>query len=121
MQEHAHITHRRPLPGGRTTVFNGNEWSARVDVGGAARITVAGRLVGGRGAAPAPWDLIRALVAGHDVILELAGACQVDAAGLGILADLRRHVSAGDNTLTVVAQDSRVRRLLALVGLPRLE
>lgn len=66
---------------------------------------------------PAQWDRIRALVAGHDVILELAGACQLDAAGLGVLAGLRRHLSAGDNTLTLVAHDPRTRQLLALVGL----
>lgn len=81
-------------------------------------IVVSGRLMAGHGVDPAMWARVRTSTEGRDVAIELRGPCQIDAAGLGVLASLRHAVTARGHRLTVVADDSRLRRLLAVCGMP---
>lgn len=103
--------------GGSAAVIDHNGCRLQVAEDGTV-ITVSGRLMVGHGVVGATWASLRTSTEGRDVIVELRGACQLDAAGIGVLASLRQAVTARGHRLTVVADDPRVRRLLAVCGMP---
>lgn len=118
MRSHLDDSQREaPADGNTATLMVHNGCRIQVAESGSV-IAVSGRLMAGHGAEPAVWAQVRTSTEGRDVAIELLGSCQLDAAGLGVLASLRHDVTARGHRLTVVADDSRLRRLLAVCGMP---
>lgn len=65
---------------------------------------------------------VRALLRGgeRDVVLDLAGVTNIDAAGLGELVRAHNMASAVNGTVHVVNAGARVRQLIELAGLGEL-
>lgn len=79
-------------------------------------LRVSGRLVDPRPATPEWHDCLRRLSAA-DVRVDLGAVTEIDARGLGMLAELTRQTRAGGGHLSVVSASPRVRRLLRLTHL----
>ncbi len=79
-------------------------------------LRVSGRLVDARPTAPDWHDCLQRLSAA-DVRVDLGAVTEIDARGLGMLAELTRHTRAGGGRLSVVSASPRVRRLLRLTHL----
>jgi anti-anti-sigma factor len=79
-------------------------------------LRMSGRLVD-----PAPrsveWDAAVRRAAGAHVCVDLAGVTQMDARGLGMLADLVRDARASGGSMSVLYANARVRRLLDITRL----
>ncbi len=79
-------------------------------------LRVSGRLVDPRPAAPGWHDCLQRLSAA-DVRVDLGAVTEIDARGLGMLAELTRQTRASGGRLSVVSASPRVRRLLRLTHL----
>lgn len=118
MRSHLDDSQRGASADGNTaTLMVHNGCRIQVAESGAV-IVVSGRLMAGHGVDPALWARVRTSTGERNVAIELHGPCQLDAAGVGVLASLRHDVTVRGHRLTVVADDSRVRRLLAVCGMP---
>ncbi len=82
-------------------------------------LRVSGRLVDARRMTPG-WDACVRRLAGAHVRVDLAGVTEIDARGLGMLAELTRETQAVGGCLTVVSASPRVRTLLRLTHLDSL-
>src|SRR3974390_1558854 len=54
---------------------------------------------------------------GRTLQIELSGVASIDAAGLGVLAELQRWAREADRTLQLLNPSQRVRELIAKTGL----
>ncbi|MEQ1730480.1 MAG: STAS domain-containing protein [Vicinamibacterales bacterium] len=79
-------------------------------------LRVSGRLVDPRPTRPEWHDCLQRLAAA-DVRVDLGAVTEIDARGLGMLAELTRQTRAGGGRLSVVSASPRVRRLLRLTHL----
>ena len=79
-------------------------------------LRVSGRLVDPRPATP-NWHECLQRLAEADVRVDLGAVTEIDARGLGMLAELTRQTRAGGGRLSVVSASPRVRRLLRLTHL----
>lgn len=95
---------------------------ASLKTGGPGRVehmACAGRLVAGHGAERSAWAPLLGARPSPHVELDVSGITEVDAAGLGALADAYRSVVAGGGSLRLVGLRPRIRRLLEVTGLDR--
>ena len=79
-------------------------------------LRVAGRLVDAYEAQPT-WRSCLPRLAAADVQIDLGGVTEIDARGLGMLAELTRETRAIGGRIAVVSASPRVRRLLRLTHL----
>lgn len=82
-------------------------------------LRVAGRLVEPREPQP-NWPECLERLAASEIKVDLAGVTQIDAHGIGMLADLTRSTRARGGHVAVVSASGRVRRLLELAHLDAL-
>jgi anti-anti-sigma factor len=82
-------------------------------------LRVSGRLVDPLQATPTWHDCLHRLVAA-DVRIDLGAVTDIDARGLGMLAELTRETRAVGGRLAVVSASPRVRRLLKVTHLDAL-
>jgi anti-anti-sigma factor len=82
-------------------------------------LRVSGRLVDPRPATPDWDDCLRRLATAH-VRVDLGGVTEIDARGIGMLAELTRETRAGGGRLSVVSASPRVKKLLTLTHLDAL-
>lgn len=87
-----------------------------VRASGHVLLRVSGRLVDARHLTPDWHDCVRRL-AGEHVRVDLGGVTDIDARGLGMLAELTREARAQGGRVSVVCASPRVRRLLAVTHL----
>lgn len=86
---------------------------------GEVLLRVSGRLVDARRMTPDWDDCLRRLAARH-VKVDLGSVTDIDARGLGMLAELTRETHAVGGRVTVICASPRVRRLLAVTHLDSL-
>ncbi|MGE3510526.1 MAG: lipid asymmetry maintenance protein MlaB [Vicinamibacterales bacterium] len=80
-------------------------------------VRCAGAFVAGAGAERPLWaDLLRSSDP-VEILLDLGGVTRMDAAGVGILAELRRTRRGHGGSVRLVAAPERIRILLRLTGL----
>lgn len=79
-------------------------------------LKVSGKLVDARRMTP-DWSTCLAKLAGDHVRVDLGGVTDIDALGLGMLAELARETRAVGGRVTVVCASPRVRRLLKVTHL----
>lgn len=79
-------------------------------------LRVSGRLVDPRPTMPGWHDCLQRLSAA-DVRVDLGAVTEIDARGLGMLAELTRQTRAGGGRVSVVSASPRVRRLLRVTHL----
>ena len=79
-------------------------------------LRVSGRLVDPRQKMPA-WTACLERLAGADVRIDLGSVTEIDARGLGMLAELTRQTRQGGGRIVVVHASPRVKRLLRLTHL----
>ena len=82
-------------------------------------VRACGRLVLGHGAQEAVWAPYLDQVRPTDVALDLSCVHDVDARGLGVLADLARRARQRGTTVSVIAASSVVQRLVKMTRLDR--
>jgi anti-anti-sigma factor len=82
-------------------------------------LSVSGRLVDPREATP-DWAECLERLAGTDVRIDLGSVTEIDARGLGMLAELTRETRRRGGRVAVVRASARVRRLLTLTHLDAL-
>jgi anti-anti-sigma factor len=82
-------------------------------------LRVSGRLLEPRPAMP-EWSACLQRLATADVRVDLGGVTEIDARGLGMLAELTRRTRAAGGRLEVVSASPRVRRLLEVTHLDAL-
>jgi anti-anti-sigma factor len=82
-------------------------------------LRVTGRLVSARRPSVDWLDCIDRM-GGSEVRIDLDSVTEIDARGLGMLAELARHLRARDRRVVVVRASPRVRRLLTLTHLDAL-
>jgi anti-anti-sigma factor len=83
---------------------------------GQVLLRVSGRLVETRKSIP-EWGPCLQRLAAADVRIDLAGVTELDARGLGMLAELTRETRAAGGHVAVVSASPRVKRLLELTHL----
>ncbi len=81
-----------------------------------ALLQAAGRLVLGHGADRRFWAPILDGSERIDILLDLAGVTDLDAAGIGLIAELCRSMRRRGGTVRVFAASPRVETLLRLTG-----
>ena len=79
-------------------------------------LRVSGRLVDPRQKMP-DWTACLERLAGADVRIDLGSVTEIDARGLGMLAELTRQTRLGGGRIVVVHASPRVKRLLRLTHL----
>lgn len=104
-----------PLTAARSTSFTAD----CVPSAGHVLLRVSGRLVDARRLTPG-WDDCLRRLAGEHVRVDLGGVTEIDARGLGMLAELTRESRAVGGRVSVVCASPRVRRLLAVTHLDTL-
>lgn len=82
-------------------------------------LRVQGKLVDARRLTP-DWDACLTRLAGEHVRVDLGGVTDIDARGLGMLAELTRETKAFGGRVSVVCASRRVRRLLEVTHLDAL-
>lgn len=82
-------------------------------------LRVSGKLVDARRLTP-DWDRCLTKLAGEHVRVDLGGVTDIDARGLGMLAELTRETRAGGGRVSVVCASRRVRKLLQVTHLDAL-
>ncbi|MFN7916283.1 MAG: STAS domain-containing protein [Vicinamibacterales bacterium] len=82
-------------------------------------LRVSGKLVDARRLTP-DWDDCLSRLAGEHVRVDLGGVTDIDARGLGMLAELTRETRAVGGRVSVVCASPRVRRLLKVTHLDAL-
>ena len=81
-------------------------------------VRVSGRLVAA--VRPRSWEACLERTPGTDVRIDLGSVTEMDASGLGLLADFTREARAEGRRVAVVSASQRVRRLLTLTHLDAL-
>ena len=81
-------------------------------------VRVSGRLVAAD--RPRSWGACLERTPGIDVGIDLGSVTEMDASGLGLLADFAREARANGRRVAVVSASQRVRRLLKLTRLDAL-
>lgn len=89
--------------------------TACVKTPGQVVVRVSGRLVAADG--PRPWTACLDRASGSEVQIDLSSVTEMDASGLGLLADFARVARADGRRVAVVSASRRVRRLLKLTRL----
>ena len=79
-------------------------------------LRVSGRLVDVRHKMP-DWTACLQRLAGADVRIDLGSVTEIDARGLGMLAELTRETRQGGGKIVVVHANPRIKRLLRLTHL----
>jgi anti-anti-sigma factor len=79
-----------------------------------AVVQLSGRLVLGHGANRDAWAPLLEGAGRIDVLLDLNGVTQLDAAGIGVLVDVCRAVHLRGGTVGVFSASARIRHLLHL-------
>jgi anti-anti-sigma factor len=81
-----------------------------------ALLRCAGPLVSGDGAEPEVWSALLDSPDRVDVLLDLTGVTDIDAAGVGILAELCQVMHRQGGTVRLLAANERVRTMLRVTG-----
>lgn len=83
---------------------------------GQVLLRLSGRLVDARRATP-DWDECLQKLANAQVTVDLGGVTDIDARGLGMLAELARETSAVGGRLSLISASPRIRRVLVVTHL----
>ena len=86
---------------------------------GQVLLRLSGRLVDARRATP-DWDECLQRLASEHVTVDLGGVTDIDARGLGMLAELARETKAVGGRLLVTSASPRIRRILTVTHLDAL-
>lgn len=89
----------------------------RTGYGDHALLRCEGRLTAGNGAERPAWTALLDSPGRADLLLDLSGVTQIDAAGLGRLVELRQVFHRRGGSLRVIEAPGRIRAMLRVTGL----